>query len=52
MVGDGVNDVLVMVKSMVGIVMGVVGLDVVLEIVDIVLMVDKLENLFFVIGLS
>lgn len=38
MVGDGVNDVLVLVVVDLGIVMGVMGIDVVIEIVDVVLM--------------
>lgn len=43
MVGDGVNDVFVMVSVSVGIVMGVVFLDVVLEIVDVVFMFEDLR---------
>lgn len=40
MVGDGINDVFVLVIVDVGIVMGVVGLVVVMEIVDVVLMIN------------
>lgn len=40
MVGDGINDVFVLVVVDVGIVMGVVGLVVVMEIVDVVFMIN------------
>lgn len=39
-VGDGINDVFVIVWVDVGIVMGGLGFDVVIEIVDVVLMID------------
>lgn len=43
MVGDGVNDVFVFVVVDIGVVMGVCGVVVLLEVVDIVLLVDCLD---------
>lgn len=45
MVGDGINDVLVLVCVDIGFVMGVVGIDMVIEIVGVVLMDDDLCKL-------
>lgn len=47
MVGDGINDVLVFVYVVVGIVMGE-GMDIVMEIVDVVLMKNDLEKILYV----
>lgn len=52
MVGDGINDVFVLVIVDFGIVMGGVGIDMVMEIVDIVFMVDNLEKFFYMMKLS
>lgn len=48
-VGDGINDVLVLVCVDVGIVMGGLGLDVVIEVVDVVFMIDEFSKIFKVI---
>lgn len=52
MIGDGVNDVFVLVVFIVGIVMGGVGIDIVLEMVDVVLMGDDLRKFLFMVKLS
>lgn len=49
MVGDGINDVLVLIVVDVGVVMGVVGMVVVMEIVDVVLMINDLSLLVDII---
>lgn len=48
-VGDGINDMLVLVRVDVGIVMGGFGFDVVIEVVDIVIMIDELLKIIMVI---
>lgn len=50
-VGDGMNDVFVLVWVDVGIVMGGLGSDVVIEVVDVVIMNDELSCIVFVIKL-
>lgn len=49
-VGDGVNDSLLIVFVYIGIVMGG-GMDVVIEILDVVLMNDNINKLLYVLGL-
>lgn len=46
-VGDGINDILVLVRVDIGIVMGGFGVDVVIDVVDVVIMNDE----FFKIGI-
>lgn len=48
-VGDGINDMLVFVCVDIGVVMGGFGLDVVVEVVDVVLMIDQLLKIMEVI---
>lgn len=48
-VGDGINDILVLVCVDVGIVMGGLGLDVVIEVVDIVIMIDEFLKIVIVV---
>lgn len=50
-VGDGINDVFVLVRVDIGIVMGGLGLDVVIEVVDIVLMIDEFFKIVKVIDI-
>lgn len=52
MVGDGINDVFVLVVVDVGIVMGVVGFVVVMEIVDVVFMINDFCKLVIVVELG
>lgn len=49
MMGDGVNDVFVFKKVDIGIVMGMYGIDVVKEVVDMILMDDDFFIIFYVI---
>lgn len=51
MVGDGINDVLVFVCVDIGFVMGVMGIDMVIEMVDVVLMDDDLCKIFVFVWL-
>lgn len=48
-VGDGINDILVFVRVDIGIVMGGFGVDVVIDVVDIVIMIDELLKIVIVV---
>lgn len=53
MVGDGINDVLVLVMVDIGMVIGIgIGIDIVMEVVDIMLICGDLNGIVDVIGMS
>lgn len=47
MIGDGINDVLVLKKVYVGIVMGGIGSDIVVDVVDIVFVSDDIKFILY-----
>lgn len=48
-IGDGVNDVFVLKKFDIGVVMGVIGIDVVKELVDMILIDDYFVFIVYVV---